>query len=430
MWNIGEQIVSEEGSSWRNGAGRGIFHACSTVDTTYTNPRMSSTILIVGAGLMGPAAAYNALRDPDVSNVVIADLDNRKLADAREKLSMIPESDKLITHELDLANGNRSVALMKEADVVLTALPWQATVTAVRAALKAGVPLVDLAIPDDVDMAELRVETDRAGGFILLGCGLEPGLTEIEARRLAGMMDEAHEFHIMVGGIPETPTGPLGYKIVFGGDRLPLRWIDALVVEDGEKRLAPRYSGIERASFAGVGEVEAWNEGVIPWLLEQPEFAGLRHGTQKTIRWPGYAIRAQALNELGLLSTEPVRVGDVEIVPKDLVDTVLRPHVIMGPEDRDITLFRVDVRGVRNGKPVTLRTEMIDRFDEETGFTSMARTTAFTGAILARMIASGEISASGLQTPDLLVTGSRYKTMFDELAKENIRFRTTELGSS
>lgn len=383
---------------------------------------MSSTLLVIGAGLMGPAAAYNALRDPDVDNVILADLSAEKLEAARRHLSMIPESGKLITHILDLADREKTVALMKEADVVLTALPWSAVVPAVRAALEAGVPLVDLAIPDDEEMAELRRETEEAGGFILLGCGLEPGLTEIEARRLAGLLDEAHAFHIMVGGVPEEPTGPLGYKIVFGGDKLPLRWIDALVVEEGERKIVPRYSDVERTTFEGIGEVEAWNEGVIPWLLDQPEFAGLRRGAQKTIRWPGYAMKAQALNELGLLATEPVRVGDVEIVPKDLVDTVLRPHVTMSPEDRDITLFRVDVTGVKEGKTVTWRTEMIDRYDRATGFTSMARTTAFTGAVLARMIASGQIAASGLQTPDLLVTGPAYDTMIEELAKENVRF--------
>lgn len=389
---------------------------------------MSSIILVIGAGLMGPAAAYNALRDPDVTNVILADLDEAKLEKGRAQLSAICDSKKLITHRLNLADREGTVALMKEADVVLTALPWHATVVAVRAALEAGVPLVDLAIPDDEEMAVLRKETEEAGGFILLGCGLEPGLTEIDARRLAGMLDEAQEFHIMVGGVPEKPTGPLGYKIVFGGDKLPLRWIDALIVEDGERKLASRYSDVEQTTFKGVGEVEAWNEGIIPWLLDQPEFAGLRRGAQKTIRWPGYAMKAQALNELGLLATEPIRVGDVEIVPKDLVDTVLRPHVTMGPEDRDITLYRVDVKGVKDGKSVTLRAEMIDYYDEATGFTSMARTTAFTGAILARMIASGQITASGLQTPDLLITGANYDTMIAELAKENVLFTTEEIA--
>ncbi|MGE3800953.1 MAG: saccharopine dehydrogenase C-terminal domain-containing protein [Candidatus Kapaibacterium sp.] len=399
------------------------------------NASSHSHILIVGAGLMGPAAAFNALNDPGVGRVTVVDIDEEKLRRVRDWMVVrymmhhVPTNnpiDRFHTQQHDLSDHDATVSLFGDADVILTALPWRATVLAVRAAIEAGVPLVDLAIPDDSEMALLREETERANGAILLGCGLEPGLTEIEARRLAGMLDEVRSFDIMVGGIPEVPSGPLGYKIVFGGDQLPLRSIPALTLESGERIDRPRYSGKSRTEFAGVGRVEAWHEGIIPWLLDQPEMNGLQDAMQRTIRWPGYAAKARALNELGLLGTEPVQVGNGSVIPKELVDTLLRPHVTMEEGDRDITLFRVEVSGMRGGEPVTLKTEMVDRYDEETGFTSMGRTTAFTGAIFARMIAAGEITFSGLRTPDELITGQLYHRMIEELAKENIRFRTDE----
>ena len=388
-------------------------------------------LLIIGAGLMGPAAAYNAVNDPNVNRVTLIDLDEGKLNRAWDHVAGVVDIllSKFQTRQHNLTNHDATVDLMRDADVVMTGLPWHATVLAVRAALEAGLPLVDLAIPDD-EMGILRQETEERKGFILLGCGLEPGLTEIEARRLSGMLDEVHDFDIMVGGIPEKPTEPLGYKIVFGGDKLPLRAMPALVVTNGERRQTARYSGRTTTEFAGVGTVEAWHEGIIPWLLDQEEMAGLREGKQRTIRWPGYATKAEALNELGLLGTDPVRVGDVEVVPKDLVDTLLRPHVTMQEGDRDITLFRVEVSGMKDGERITLKTEMIDRYDKERGFTSMARTTAFTGAIFARMIAGGEINATGLRTPDELVTGKTYNRMIEELAKENVLFRTESYSTN
>ena len=383
-------------------------------------------IIVVGAGLMGPAAVFNALNDPSIGRITLVDFDQAKLEREGEELRRKHpgSTDRLHLRQHNLNDHAATVELFRSADVVLTALPWHATVPAVRGALEAGVPLVDLAIPDDEEMAQLRQETEEQNGSILLGCGLEPGLTEIEARRLAGMLDEVESFDIMVGGIPEEASGPLGYRIVFGGDKLPLRSIPALVLKEGERSQQPRYSGESRTEFAGVGGVEAWHEGIIPWLLDQPEMKGIRNGQQRTIRWPGYAAKARALNELGLLGTEPVQVGDQAVVPKDLVDTLLRPHVTMREEDRDITLFRVEVGGRRGEERIVLRTEMVDHFDEEIGFTSMARTTAFTGAILARMIASGTIRFNGLRTPDELVTGKVYDQMIDELAKEGVRFRT------
>ena len=51
------------------------------------------------------------------------------------------------------------------------------------------------------------------------------------ARYLAEKLDRVDELHIQCGGIPEKPTPPLGYKIVFGGRQMPLRDFDGHTVE-------------------------------------------------------------------------------------------------------------------------------------------------------------------------------------------------------
>lgn len=379
-------------------------------------------ILILGSGLMGPAAAYNAITDPAVQNVTLCDFDRAKLDAALVKLAPYPGGHKVSATALDLSKEDDAVRLFSGYDVVLAALPWSASVKAFRAALRAGVPIVDLAIPEDADVVDLRRETEEAGGLILLGCGLEPGLTEIMARHLATKLDKVEELHIKCGGIPEVPTGPLGYKIVFGGMQLPLREIDALAVERGAALMLPRYSGVEPVDFEGVGRCEAWHEGMMPWLLEMEEFKGIREGTQKTIRWPGYASKASVLLELGLLSQKPVEVEGTQVVPKKLVDTLLYPYVKLEEGEHDITLFRVELVGMKDGKRVLLCSDMIDRYDPALGFTSMARTTAFTGAIVARMIARGDINATGLHTSEALVAGPLYERMIAELREAGITF--------
>ena len=60
-----------------------------------------------------------------------------------------------------------------------------------------------------------------------------------------------------------------------------------------------------------------------------------------------------------------------------------------------MTLFRVEAIGKQEGAPCRLKMEMVDRYDDVRGFTSMARTTALTGAIVARMIARGSLRAKG-----------------------------------
>ena len=248
------------------------------------------------------------------------------------------------------------------------------------------------------------------------------------ARHLAEKLDQVDELHIKCGGIPAVPVPPLGYKIVFGGRQLPLREQAGHMVEAGELKLAPRYSAIERVLFDGVGECEAWQENFMPWLLDLPALKGLQTGTQKTIRWPGYAAKVTVLKDLGLLSQEPVEVDGVAVVPKKLVDAVLYPRVKLNEGERDITLFRVEVSGQKGGQPAGFQAEMVDRYDETTGFTSMARTTAFTGAIVARMIARGDIQARGLLTPEQLITGPLFDRLLAELAEVDIHFEITGTG--
>jgi len=113
------------------------------------------------------------------------------------------------------------------------------------------------------------------------------------------------------------------------------------------------------------------------------------------------------------------------VSPKKVLDAVLYPRVRLEEGERDITCFRVVARGRQDGHGQVYEIEMVDRYDESLGFTSMARTTAFTGAIVGRMAARGEIRGQGLRTPEQLVTGRLFDRLVDELAAAGVRFSMT-----
>lgn len=372
---------------------------------------------------MGPAAAFNAMQDAQVSQVLIGDASHIQLDLAERKLAGKPGAEKLRFIQLDLNDQAAASQLMSECAAVVAALPRSASILGIRAALQAGTPLVDLTWPAEEHMPRLRQEVEAAQRLIIPGCGVEPGLTEIMARYLAEQFDRVDELHIKCGGIPAVPAPPLGYKIVFGGKHLPLREQDGPMVEQGQLKLVPRYSGVEAVTFAGVGELEAWHETFMPWLLDLSVFKNLKVGTQKTVRWRGFAAKATVLKELGLLGMEPVEVDGVRIAPKRLLDTLLYPQVEFKEDDRDITVLRVEVKGEKNNQLCTSHIELVDYYDEATGFTSMARTTAFTGAIVARMIARGEIAKRGLLTPEQVITGPLLERLVAELAAAQVKFK-------
>lgn len=383
-------------------------------------------ILVIGSGLMGPAAAFNAMADDDVKKVTLADMDRRQLDAAQARLANLPGGDKVRTAVLNLADHAAARDLMAAHDAVVAALPSAVIPLGIRAAVEAGTPWIDLSWPPNDDLAALQKLVADKGALVIPGCGVEPGLTEIMARYLAEKLDQVDELHIKCGGIQAIPSGPLAYKIVFGGRRLPLREYAARIAENGALREVPRYSGVETFVLEGVGEVEAWHEGFMPWLLELDALKGLKLGTQKTVRWPGYAAKATALRELGLLSFNPVEVDGVAVTPKHVVDAVLYPHVKMEEEDRDLTIFRVETAGTRKGMPRRYCIDMLDRYDEKLGFTSMARVTAYTGAIVARMVARGDIKAKGWITPEKLVTGKLFDQLVAELAAVDVKFTLTK----
>jgi lysine 6-dehydrogenase len=386
---------------------------------------MAMKILILGSGLMGPAAAYNALSDPDVSAVAVCDASAEALEACKRKLSGKPGAEKLATVQLDLSDQGAAARLLSGFDAALAALPHSVNSLGVRAALTARTPLVDLTWPDPDQVEAVRSEALTNGTLIVPGCGVEPGLTEIMTRHLAEKLDRVDEVHIYCGGIPAMPEPPLGYKIVFGGRQLPLSDSDARHVAGGELRPVTRYSGVETLHFEGVGEVEAWHEGFMPWLLELPALKTLRSGTQKTIRWPGYAAKVTLLREIGLLSRQPITVDGATVAPKKFLDALLYPRVRLEEGEKDITLFRADVSGSAAGQRRHYRIELIDQYDETLGFTSMARTTAFTGAIVARMIARGDIQGSGLVSPEKLIAGAPFERLVNELAAAGVCFRVT-----
>ena len=382
-------------------------------------------LLVLGSGLIGPAVVHNTLLDPDVSQVMLCDKDEAKLTQAKAWLRQMPGGQKLTTIPFDLNAKAMTKTLMSEFDVAIAALPSTVSAQVIRLAVEAGTPLVDLTRPTSVEVSALDLVVKQHQGLVILGCGLEPGLTEIMAAHIIQKLDNVEELHIKCGGIPLNLTPPLNYKLVFGGRKLPLQEDPARLVKNGSLYSVPRYSEVETLEFPGVGLCEAWHEGFMPWLLDLPALKKLAHGTQKTIRWPGFAEKINLLKGMGLLSTEPVMVDGLQVKPKHLLDAVLYPHVKFEETDRDVVLFRVEAIGQKDGYQQRHQVEMIDYYDEAMGITAMARTTGYTGAIIARMIGRGDLKMQGMMAPERVIKGQMFEQLLTELAALNITFNIT-----
>jgi lysine 6-dehydrogenase len=92
---------------------------------------------------------------------------------------------------------------------------------------------------------------------------------------------------------------------------------------------------------------------------------------------------------------------------------VLDPRIRAKQGEPDLVIVRVLARGRRDGRAAEALVELIDRYDPETGFTAMERTTGWDGSIKAILNAQG-ITPRGAHPAEIAVPGPLYA---DELRR-------------
>lgn len=376
-------------------------------------------MLVLGAGLQGSACAFDLLQNPEVTEVRLADLHTEHLPEFLAPYS----GDRLILTPLDVRNREGTLALMREADAAMSAIPYYFNLDLAKLAVEAGTHFCDLGGNTQIvfEQKKLHAEAQRKGITIIPDCGLAPGMVNILAEYAISRLDQTESVRMYVGGIPEDPEPPLNYQIVYSLEGVldyytTLSW----VIRDGKRTQVEALSEIEPMKFAQpVGELEAFHtagglstmafryEGKIPTM------------EYKTLRYPGHAKIMEAIRDLGLLDTEPVDVKGARVVPRDVVVSVIAPRLTK-PNGRDIVALRVIVEGKKLGKARKIEYELIDRFDAARGISSMERTTGFSISITGQMQASGEIGKTGVYTPDECVPAQKY---IEELAKRGVAIR-------
>ena len=88
--------------------------------------------------------------------------------------------------------------------------------------------------------------------------------------------------------------------------------------------------------------------------------------------------------------------------PLDVTAQLLFPMWKLEPGEGDITVMQIRVEGRKNGQRLRHVYDLCDRFDHDTGVTSMARTTGYTATVALRMVAEGLYTHQGISPPEYL----------------------------
>jgi lysine 6-dehydrogenase len=377
-------------------------------------------MLVLGAGLQGSACAYDLLQNPDVSQVRLADLRFDHLAEFLKPLS----GPRLIPTTLDVRDREAVLAVMRESDAVMSAIPYYLNLQLTECAVEAGVHFCDLGGNTEIVFQQkaLAERASAKGVTIIPDCGVAPGMVNILAEHGIRQLDTVDSVRIYVGGLPQNPEPPLNYQVVYSLEGvLDYYTTRSWVLRDGQRNQVAALSEREPVEFpAPVGTLEAFHTaGGLSTMAFRYE-GKIPEMEYKTLRYPGHAEIMEAIRELGLLDLEPVDVKGIKVVPRDLFVAAVGPKLTKN--GKDLLALRVTVRGTKGGKPAERRFDLVDRYDEAHGVSAMMRTTGYSLSITGQMQVRGEVGPPGVWTPDECMPAEAY---IRELRARGIDLRET-----
>jgi lysine 6-dehydrogenase len=346
--------------------------------------------LVLGGGKQGSACALELARRGDAERVVVADADPGALPAFLEPFL----GTTVMALRLDASDERAVRAAMAEADAVACALPYYFNVGG-------NTELVE-------EQKALHEQAVAAGVSVVPDCGLAPGMVNVLAQGGIDALDGVEDVRIYVGGLPRHPKPPLNYQIAYSMEGvLDYYTTPVLVLEDGEVREKEALTGLEAVDFPEpVGRLEAFLTAGGISRMPYRYRGEIPSMTYKTLRYPGHAGLMKAMRDLGLMDLEPVEVDGSSVVPRDVFIAVVSPK-LRNPEGDDVVVMQVIVRGTVDGAPKTIRYQMVDTYDAETGVTAMMRTTGYSLAVTARLQARGAIPP-GVCTPSECVPVDAY----------------------
>lgn len=364
-------------------------------------------IIVLGGGLVGGVIARDIAKDFDVT-----------VADANPKRVEALKKEGLGGIVTDLSKPENIKEVVKDYDIVIGALPGFLGYTMLKSVVEAGKNIVDISFtPENVLQLDSLAKRERVTAVVDMG--VAPGISNLIVGYVDSILDKTENVLIMVGGLPVKREWPYEYKLVFSPyDTLDEYLRPARLVECGKPVVKPALSDVELVNLPEVGTLEAFNTDGLRSLLYTIKAYNMK---EKTLRYPGHAEKMRMLRESGFLRKDFVEVNGVKIRPIDLTAKLLFPLLELKEGEMEFTVMRVIIEGEKDGKKMRYTYDLLDYYDREKKETSMARTTGYPCAIVARIVAKGDYQNPGVNPPEYLGKNHKiFHEILEELRKRNV----------
>ncbi|GAA0936288.1 saccharopine dehydrogenase family protein [Virgisporangium aurantiacum] len=387
-------------------------------------------ILLVGAGGVGSAAVAIAARRPFFDAMVVADYDL-----ARAQRAIASKDHRFTAARLDASNPAEVAELCRAERIthVFNAVDPRFVMPIFTGAFEAGADYLDMAMSlsrphpskpfeetgvklGDEQFARADEWADR-GRLALVGIGVEPGLSDVFARYAADeLFDTVDEIGVRDGAD----------LVVDGYDFAPSFSIwttieeclnPPVIYEDGRGWYTTEpFSEPEVFDFPhGIGPVECVNVEHEEVLLI-PRWVKAGRVTFKYGLGEEFIGVLRTLHKLGLDSVAPVRVGGVEVSPRDVVAACLPDPAGLGDRMHGKTCAGTWVRGSVHGSPREVYLYHVVDNDwsmSRDGSQAVVWQTAVNPVVALELLANGGWSGVGVLGPEAL-TPSPFLELLNE----------------
>jgi saccharopine dehydrogenase-like NADP-dependent oxidoreductase len=377
-------------------------------------------ILVVGAGGVGSSVVPIAAKRDFFESMVVADYDPAR---AERTVARQAGDPRFVAARVDASSADDVAALVREHRIthVLNAVDPRFVMPIFDGALAAGADYLDMAMSlsaphperpyeeSGVKLGDAQFERaaawSDAGRLALVGMGVEPGLSDVFARYAADhLFSEIDEVGIRDGA----------NLVVDGYDFAPSFSIwttieeclnPPVIYERGRGWFTtPPFSEPETFDFPeGIGPVECVNVEHEEVLLV-PRWVDAKRVTFKYGLGDEFIQVLQVLHKLGLDRTAKLRVGGVEVSPRDVVAAALPDPATLGDRMHGKTCAGTWVSGTgKDGQPrqVYLYHVVDNEWTmREYGSQAVVWQTAINPVVALELLAAGTWTGAGVLGPE------------------------------
>ncbi|WP_080058011.1 saccharopine dehydrogenase family protein [Spirosoma aerolatum] len=319
-------------------------------------------VLIIGAGGVGSVVAHKCAMNSNVFTSIM--LASRTKAKCDRIAAEIQEMHGVTiqTAQVDADVVAETVALIRSFNPVLVinvALPYQ-DLPIMDACLEAGVHYMDTANYEPKDVAKFeyswqwayKERFEQAGLMALLGCGFDPGATQVftayAAKHYFDRMDYLDIVDCNAGNHGKAFATNFNPEINIREITQPGRYW-----ENGEWVEIPAMSVHKPIDYPGIGPRESY-------VLYHEELESLvkNFPTLKRARFwmtfgQAYLTHLEVLQNVGMTRIDPIKFQGMDIVPLEFLKAVLPAPDSLGENYTGQTSIGCQIKGVKDGNERT-----------------------------------------------------------------------------